>query len=85
MEMRLEHRAVVLAIRRYERLGWTVTDVSRQGDQNAGYDLFLERDEESKKVEVKGAQRSTEFPICMAQRSILREWNLLPTKYASSM
>ena len=61
-EDRLEIRAVKVAASYYERLGWTVTNVSHVRGDHAGYDLLLEKGDERLMVEVKGCSRPFQIP-----------------------
>jgi hypothetical protein len=53
-EDRVEVRAIRLAECYYKNKGWEVKNVARLGAEHAGYDLFLQKGSEQRKVEVKG-------------------------------
>jgi hypothetical protein len=58
VEESIEIRAIKYASRHYEKAGWRVMNVSRARGNHAGYDLFLEKDSEQLKVEVKGSSKT---------------------------
>jgi hypothetical protein len=61
-EERVELRAMKFAEDYYEKVGWKVMNVSRDGGEYAGYDLLLEKGSEKRKVEVKGCRKLYGIP-----------------------
>jgi len=61
-EERVELRAMKFAESYYGKSGWKVKNVSRIGGEHAGYDLFLEKGSEQRKVEVKGCRKLYGIP-----------------------
>lgn len=61
-EERVELRAVKFAESYYRKSGWQVKNVSRIGGEHAGYDLFLEKGSEQRRVEVKGCTKLYGIP-----------------------
>jgi hypothetical protein len=57
MEERVEDRAMKLAECYYKKEGWEVKNVARMRGEHFGYDLFLERGYEQRRVEVKGTAK----------------------------
>jgi hypothetical protein len=61
-EERIELGAMKFAESYYEKSGWKVKNMSRKGGEHAGYDLYLERGSEERKVEVKGCTKLYGIP-----------------------
>ena len=61
-EERVEIRAIKFAESYYRKMGWEVMNVSRSRGEHSGYDLFLRKDSELLKVEVKGCTRLYQIP-----------------------
>lgn len=61
MPERIELQALRIAAAHFERQGYSVENVSRVRGHN-GYDLFIKRESESSKVEVKGCSREWQIP-----------------------
>jgi hypothetical protein len=57
MEDSVAVRAMKSAECYYKKKGWTVKNVAALGGEHAGCDLFLERDSERLKIEVKGSAK----------------------------
>ena len=62
MEDRVEHRAVRFAESYFRKQGWDVQNVSHARGAHGGYDLFLQREAEQLRVEVKGCTRLYQIP-----------------------
>jgi hypothetical protein len=61
-EERVELRAMKFAESYYGKSGWKVKNVSRIGGEHTGYDLYLEKSSEQRKVEVKGCTKLYGIP-----------------------
>jgi hypothetical protein len=62
LDQRIEIRAMKAALEHYERLGWSVENVSKARGLHAGYDLFLTNGSNEKRVEVKGCSKLYQIP-----------------------